>query len=167
MENLVDLLISNDLDIDKDAEDFVSLFVNTAGYKTEPTKNRILLPSWYDGYFFCIWIGLKFNRRKKEWNKITKSNRGFSTRKSQYFYLIASLLSKEEILFELNIESRESINDKNINPEKLSKQIKYILDSYCFGGIEVLKEMYDEDEGIFDDPEYLSKIISQYTSINP
>lgn len=158
---MIDLLVSNELDIDKDAEEFVSLFVNTAGYIAEKTKKRSLLPSWYDGYFFCSWVGIKFNRRKKEWKKITKSNRGFSSRKSQYFYLIASMLSKEEILYELNIESKESINDNNINPEKLSKHIKHTLDSYCFGGIEVLKELYNEDESIFDDPAYLSKIISQ------
>ena len=106
---MIDLLVSNELDIDKDAEEFVSLFVNTAGYIAEKTKKRSLLPSWYDGYFFCSWVGIKFNRRKKEWKKITKSNRGFSSRKSQYFYLIASMLSKEEILYELNIESKESI----------------------------------------------------------
>ena len=60
------------------------------------------------------------------------------------------LLAKPEIQNELNLDSRQSLN--NIpNLKSLSDSIKKVCDEYAFGGLQFLKDQYDKDDTIFDD----------------
>ena len=155
--DLLDLIASHKLDIDIENEEFASNFVNIEGYKKTKSKDRVLMSTWYDGYLFSLWVGINMNRRKKDFKPKEKA-RTLVSRKQQYFYLISKILSKKEILIELNLESVSAIKESNVNSKQLAEKLKIICDEFSFGGLEYLKELYNENEEIFDDPSFFEEV---------
>lgn len=151
MENdLIQHILEHRLHIDRDLENFSNNIINTEGYKTEKTIKKMLMQTWYDGYLLSLYVGIKTNSRKRDYKQLEKSNRGWISRKKQYLYLISMLLAKPEVQNELNLDSRQSLN--NIpNLKSLSDSIKKVCDEYAFGGLQFLKDQYDKDDTIFDD----------------
>lgn len=148
----VDVLLSNHrLYIEEDLEDFASLFTSIAGFKKERAKERFLLKNWYEGYLFCLLIGLKTENRQTDGynNKKEKAN-NFNTYVKQYKYAISLLLSKPDIINELNLKNRKSINQIE-DLKTLLDSIKDICDQYAIGGLKHLKELYEKDEYLFED----------------
>ena len=157
--DLISLLNLHRLSIDSENEKFASNFVNIEGYKVSLSKKKVLLNTWYDGYLFSLWIGIKFNRRKSNFKLKDKANRGWGSRSDQYIYLISNILSKKEILIELNLDSRKSILENKVNVQSLSNNLKRISDEFAFGGLDYLKELYEKNDEIFDSTEYFESII--------
>lgn len=156
--DLITLLNSHRLYIDAENENFASNFVNIEGYKVSLSKKKVLLKTWYDGYLFCLWIGISFDRRKKNYKLKEKASKGWGIRGDQYIYLISRILSKKEILIELNLDSKRSILENKVNPEYLSNSIKKICDEFSFGGLDYLKEIFEKNDELFDSTEYFEII---------
>jgi len=153
--SLTDQLLTHRLHIDKDLEKFSNHFVVSDTSKDVATT-KFLMKFWYDGYLFCLYLGLKLNTRKKASKKTEKSARGWMSRKKQYLYLISLLLAKPEVRIELNLDSRKNIN--KIDNKSLSDSIKTICDEYAFGGLQYLKDEHEKDPDLFEDPFYIKKI---------
>ncbi len=160
-DDLISLILSHRLHIDAENEKFASKFVNIEGYKQEKAKQKVLLRTWYDGYLFCLWIGINSNRRKEDFKLKDKAAKGWRDRSKQYIYLISKILSKKEIQIELNIDSKKSIVKNKVNLGKVSSQLKKICDEYAFGGLECLKEIYEKDDEIFDATENFEMILKK------
>ena len=160
--DLLDLLATHRLDIDVENEEFASNFANIQGYKKRKSKERVLMRSWYDGYLFSLWVGININRRKKDFKSKEKA-RSLVDRKQQYIYLISMILSKKEILIELNLESIDAIKKSGVDSKQLSDKLKVICDEFAFGGLDYLNELHNENEEIFDDPSFFEEV---YKSIN-
>ena len=109
------------------------------------------MKSWYDGYLLSLYVGIKTNSRKENYNSKEKAVRGWEDRKKQYLYLISLLLAKPEIQMELNLDSRQNIENEISSLKSLSTSIKKICDDFAFGGLQFLKDKYDQDPTIFDD----------------
>lgn len=155
--DLIDLLAAHTLHIDVENQEFASNFVNIQGFKKTKSKERILMSTWLDGYLFSLWVGIKINRRKKDFKSIEKY-RSIINRKQQYIYLISMILSKKEVLIELNLESIDAIKESNVNSKQLSDKLKLICDEFAFGGLDYLKELFNENEDIFDDPSFFDEV---------
>ena len=155
--DLIELLASHKLEIDVANEEFASNFVNIEGYKKTKSEERVLMKTWYDGYLFSLWIGIKLNRRKKEFKPKEKA-RTLISRKKQYIYLISKILSKKEILIELNLESIDAIKKSRVDSKQIADKLKVICDEFAFGGLDYLKELYIENEDIFDGPDFFDEV---------
>ena len=153
--SLIDQIVNHRLHIDQDLEKFSNHFVSSDTNK-EAATTKFLMKFWYDGYLFCLYLGIKLNTRKKDSKKTEKSNRGWVSRKKQYLYLISLLLAKPEIQIELELDSRENI--RSTDNKSLSESIKKISDEYAFGGLQFLKDEHEKDPGLFEDPFYIKKI---------
>jgi len=152
MENdLIQYILEHRLHIDRDLENFSNIIINSEGnVGAEKSTKKMLMKSWYDGYLLSLYVGIKTNSRKRDYKQLEKAIRGWSSRKKQYLYLISMLLAKPEVQNELNLDSRQNLN--NIpNLKSLSDSIKRVCDEYAFGGLQFLKEQYDKDDTIFED----------------
>lgn len=158
--DLLDLIASHNLNIDIENESFASKFVNIEGYKENKSKERVLMKTWKDGYLLSLWIGIKSNTRKKDFKSKEKART--LDRKSQYLYLISQILSKKEVLIELDLESIDAIKNSGTNVKMISDKLKRICDEFAFGGLEYIKELYEKDEEIFDDPGFFEKIFKSF-----
>jgi hypothetical protein len=149
----IDLLLSNHrLFIDAQDEEFAKLFCNTAGAETSRTKNRLILNNWYEGYLYCLLIGINVNAR--EYNGFTdrkdKTPKWSHNYLEQYKYAIGKLLEKPSVLNELGILDREAIKTNFGGTEKLLGDVKKICDQYSIGGLRYLKDKFEKDDTLFN-----------------
>lgn len=149
--DLIQHIIGHRVHIDSELEEFSNNIINTAGYIKVDTEKKFLMKTWMDGYLLCLYVGIKTNSRKDNYNSKEKAVRGWEDRKKQYLYLISLLLSKPEIQMELNLDSRQNIENEISSLKSLSDSIKKVCDDFAFGGLQLLKDRYDQDPAIFDD----------------
>ena len=158
MDDLNILLTHHTLFIDNKYEDIASLFCNTSGFDKTKTKNRYLLPTWYDGYIYTSLLGIITNNREKYSKKVEKTRTWSSNYLDQYKYVIANLLSRKDILNELKILNYEDLFNDNFKIENTIDEIKNICDEFSIGGLKYLSELYENDNSIFSDYDSLIKI---------
>jgi hypothetical protein len=154
------IILDQRLHIDASLEDVAALFCNTAGAATNITKNRFLLSNWYEGYLYCLLLGMKIGEREpyRKGQKIDKTPKWSKSYIVQYKYAVANLLCKKDILIELNLTSRKSIETNYKGVDSLMDKIKKICDEYSNGGLLYLKNKFDQDDTIFNDYSSLKRI---------
>jgi len=165
MENsLTDQLLESSLIIDEELEQFSTNFVNPLGGTAsgDTAKRKVVMQYWYDGYIFCLWLGLRYKFKKRSWKPKTKANRiwGDNRRKNQYLYLITKMLSEKENQIELGFDSRERLKEIG-NIKMLSDKINNLANQYAFGGLSLLKELHDKNERLFDDIDYILEVVRE------
>jgi len=151
----MDQIIANhSLYIDKNFENFINNFCSTTGANFPQGKLGNYLGSWYEGYLYCLMIGLNTNSRHYAGyeDKDRKMDRWSTRNLDQYKYCIARVMSKEDIRTELGINSRDKIKDKFVSKEDLMFKVKEICDQFSLGGVRYLKELHVNDPSIFNDP---------------
>ncbi|MFV0158679.1 hypothetical protein OBK24_09475 [Empedobacter falsenii] len=154
------IILGHSLYIDKEYESFINKFSSTTGSDFPKGKMGNYLTSWYEGYLYCLMIGLNTNSRHYEGyvKKHQKMDRWSTQNINQYKYCIARVIGREDIVNELGLNSRESIEDNYIDQTNLLKKIKDICDQFALGGLHYLRKEYDNDSSLFDDPFALSRI---------
>jgi len=159
--NLELILQNQRVHIDDNYEEFASIFCNIAGFERNKTKERFILSNWMEGYLFSCLVGIKSNSRENiKGKKLQKAIWSYNY-VEQYKYVISLLLSKKDILNELNLLTRESISNNFINIESTLQEIKVICDEYSNGGLKYLYELYQKDDTIFNDYDSLIKIYKE------
>lgn len=164
----MEAFISNhSLNIDQAHESFIHNFCSTTGTDFPQGKLGNYLGSWYEGYLYCLLIGLNKNvRHYKGYEKKHQKMPNWSSQNiDQYKYCIAKVMSKQDIITELGIDSRENISTKFISIENLLGQVKVICEQFSLGGLHYLKNLHENDPSIFDDPLSL-KTIYENTILN-
>ena len=143
--NLEALLTEYNLHIDASYEEFIKKFCNTHGAAgNETTKTMFLLNNWYEGYLYCMLIGININVRKKYIGTKTEKVRHWSKNyKDQLAYSLSIVFSKKDVRKELKIETREQIQSNFSEIETFMKQLKEICDEYCNGGLYYLKKEFE------------------------
>lgn len=157
MENsLKRYLLDSRLYIDEELEEFANNFVNTQGFKKDISDKRIIMQNWYDGYLFCFWIGLRYSVRKSKFKRKDKAGGIWNDvkRQDQYLYLITKMLIREENQIEIGINSRRNLNSIG-NMKELADKILNLANEYTFGGLELLKQEYDQFDGLFESLDYV------------
>lgn len=157
----MDQIIANhSLNIDQKYESFINNFCSTTGSNFPQGKLGNYLGSWYEGFLYCLLIGLNTNTRHyKGYEKIhTKMPTWSSQNIDQYKYCIAKVLAREDIIKELNIDNREGIKKNFNSTEELLKKVKVICEEYSLGGLHYLIKLYENDNTIFNDPLALKTI---------
>jgi hypothetical protein len=150
----MDQIISNHtLNIDQEYESFINNFCSTTGSNFPQGKLGNYLGSWYEGFLFCLLIGLNTNSRHyKGYVKKHQKMPNWSIQNiDQYKYCIAKVLSREDIIKELNIDNRDGIKKDFISTEDLLKKIKNICEEFSLGGLHYLIKLYENDNTIFND----------------
>jgi hypothetical protein len=147
------------LAIDNHYEDLAKLFCNLAGQETSRTKERFVLNSWYEGFIYTLLIGIHTGNRQKHKDRLNKTSYWSGHYRDQYKYAIAFLLTKEDILNELNISSYDDIAKNYTNIEETLKSIHKICEEFSNGGLKFLKEQYENDNSIFEDYDCLKNIM--------
>jgi hypothetical protein len=94
--NIDSIILDQRLYIDSSYEDIAELFCNLQGSATTITKNRFLLSNWYEGYLYCLLLGIKIGEREqyKKGNKVDKAPKWSKNYIAQYKYAITLLLAK-------------------------------------------------------------------------
>lgn len=157
----MDQLIANhSLYIDTEYEGFINNFCSTTGSNFPQGKLGNYLGSWYEGYLFCLMIGLNTDSRRYEGykKKYKKMDRWSPQNLKQYKYCIARVMSRLDIINELDIQNREGIKNNFESIEKLMEKVKNICDEFSLGGLDYLMKKYENDRGIFNDPLALKSI---------
>lgn len=155
-------------------KDVIASFCST---QTSGSRKRILR-TWFEGYIYSVTLGILKDRRvpletgEKE-QKATWSN----TYLPHYEFLISHLLTKEEILVELNLLSSKEGNAMSTNHNLLLSHLgdaafdseewyrsiflkmKDICDEYMNGGLHYLKEQRDSGVNFVDELETLVKFL--------
>lgn len=160
----IDLLLTNHrLFIDEPDEEFAKLFCNTAGAETSRTKNRLILNNWYEGYLYCLLVGINSNSRKYEGyiKRQDKAPKWSNNYLEQYKYAMGKLMEKPSILNELGILDRDAIKNNFISSEKLLGDIKKICDQYSMGGLKYLRDKYEKDDSIFNSENSLKELYEE------
>jgi hypothetical protein len=161
MDNII---ANHTLFIDSEYEGFINNFSSTTGNDFPAGKLGNYLGSWYEGYIYCLLIGINTNSRHyngfvKKHPKVTNwSNQNID----QYKYCIARVMSRMDIITELGLDSRNSINSNFDSTEELLKKVKDICDEFSLGGMHYLRNLYENDHNIFNDP-FSLKIIYENT----
>ena len=147
------LIANHSLYIDKDFEGFINNFSSTTGTDFPAGKLGNYLGSWYEGYLYCLLIGINRNARHYEGyvNRYQKMPNWSTQNLDQYKYCIARVISRTDIKTELGLDSRDSIKKNFISTEELLKKVKIICDEFSLGGLHYLKGLYDNDQTIFND----------------
>lgn len=154
------IILGHSLYIDKEYESFINKFSSTTGSDFPKGKMGNYLTSWYEGYLYCLMIGLNTNSRHYEGyvKKHQKMDRWSTQNINQYKYCIARVIGREDIIHELGLNSRESIVSNYVGLPDLLKKVKDICDQFALGGLHYLRKEYDNDSSFFDDPFALSSI---------
>lgn len=157
--NIDAIIFDQRLSLDGNYEKIAGLFCNLTGAKTTDTRNKYLLSSWYEGYIYTSLIGIRTNNRESRiGDKIEKAPKWSKNYIEQYKYLLTLLLSRPDILNELNLLNREAIKENFENVETLLDDLKKICDEYSNGGLKYLSSLYEKNDVIFNDYNSLSKI---------
>ncbi|WP_318641705.1 hypothetical protein [Flavobacterium ardleyense] len=154
------IIFGHSLYIDKEYESFINKFSSTTGSDFPKGKMGNYLTSWYEGYIYCLMIGLNINSRhyKGFENKHQKMPNWSNQNINQYKYCIARVIGREDIINELELNSREKILENYNGLSELLKKVKEICDQFALGGLHYLRKEYDNDSTLFDDPFALSTI---------
>lgn len=171
----IDILIKeHSLLIDKNDEDFINKFSSTTGADFPKGKLGNYLSSWYEGYIFTLLVGILSGERRYEGfvSKSQKMREWNTATIKQYKYCLSLLLSKEDIIVELDLDSRQNIDSKygdfenkeNLNKELLYK-LKEISDQYSLGGIDFIRKFEEREPQLFDDPFAIYKIFLEAKNV--
>lgn len=157
------IILGHSLYIDKEYESFINKFSSTTGADFPKGKMGNYLSSWYEGYLYCLMIGLNINSRhyKGYVTRHQKMDRWSTQNIDQYKYCIARVLGREDIINELGLNSRKSIVSNYDGLNELLKKVKNICDEFALGGLHYLRNQYENDSTIFEDPFALSKIFEE------
>lgn len=154
-----DLYINNQrLYFDSHYTETAKLFCNLEGAKTTLTRERFLLGSWFEGYIYTALLGLKLNHRCEFKNRTDKAAKWSVHYMKQYKYLLVKILSKRDILNELQLLTKDSIVDNFKGTEGLLNELQGIANSFSNGGLEYLSELYRKDSSIFNYHDSLKRI---------
>lgn len=165
--NLDTFLFDNKrLFIDNHYENLAKLFCNLAGQEKSRTRERFVLKNWYEGFIYTLLLGVKTGYREKHKVKKDKTPTWSKDYKDQYKYAIALMLSREDILNELNISSYDDISKNYTNLDETIKNIHKICEEFSNGGLKYLQELYDKDNSLFDDYDCLVNIMKIATEKN-
>lgn len=161
------LLYEHRLYIDSEYEDLAGMFCNLTGQKTSLTKDRFLLSNWYEGYLYTLILGIRRNEREPyKGKKLDKAPKWSNNYIKQYKYAISLILSKKDILNELNIIDYQSMNSNDWAIEKILDDIKKICDEFSNGGLLYLSRLYSKDNTIFNDYDSLTRIMDEIVNEN-
>jgi hypothetical protein len=153
------ILLTHRLHIDSHYEEFVELYCNTTGANTSKTAARFVLSNWYEGYLYAVLLGLKINAREPRiGERKDKAPMWSKSYLSQYKYAITNVLSRKDVLFELNLLSREAISTHFVSVEATLNQVKSICEEYCSGGLKYLYTEWQKDPTVFNEYNALKKI---------
>ena len=120
-------LTEHRLYIDSEYEQTASLFCNI-GKKTSEKKGRFLLNTWFEGYLYVLLLGIKINQREKySGSKNDKSPIWKPNFLKQYKYAISLLLSKKDILNELNLLNYDSIISSETDAKQILNDVKIFI----------------------------------------
>lgn len=157
MDNIIG---AHSLNIDKEYESFINKFSSTTGSDFPKNKMGNYLTSWYEGYIYCLMIGLNTNSRHYEGfkNKHQKMPNWSNQNLNQYKYCIARVMAREDVFNELGLDLREKILENYNGISELLKNVKEICDEFSLGGLHYLRKEYENDSNLFDDPFALSMI---------
>ena len=157
MDNIIN---GHSLYIDKEYESFINKFSSATGTDFPKGKMGNYLTSWYEGYIYCLMIGINTNNRHHEGYKIKhqKMANWSNQNINQYKYCIARVIAREDIINELELNSRENILKNYKGLSELLKNVKEICDQFSLGGLHYLNTKYENDSRLFDDPFALLKI---------
>lgn len=157
------LLYDHRLYIDSQYEELAGLFCNLTGQKTTLTKDRFLLSNWYEGYLYTLLLGIRLNQREPyKGKKLDKAPKWSSNYVKQYKYAISLILSKKDILNELNLSDYKSLLTER-TLENILDDTKKICDEYSNGGLHYLNRLYDKDNMVFNEYDGLVKIMNEVT----
>jgi hypothetical protein len=158
------IIANHSLYIDKEFEEFINNFSSTTGSDFPAGKLGNYLGSWYEGYLYCLLIGINTNSRHYSdyINKHQKMPNWSNQNIDQYKYCIARVMSRMDIKTELGLDSRDSINSNFVSTEELLKKVKEICDQFSLGGVHYLKSLYDNDHTIFNNS-FSLKVIYENT----
>lgn len=159
--NIDTILFSQRLYIDNSYEDLAKGFCNLAGQEGTRTKERFILHNWYEGYIYTLLLGLYSGYREKYINRGEKAPKWSSKYDTQFKYAIAILLTKKDILKELNLLEYDDLINNYIDTEDTIKKIKKICDEYSNGGLKYLSELYANDDSIFEDYDCYKNILER------
>lgn len=154
------IILGHSLFIDKEYETFINKFSSTTGADFPKGKMGNYLTSWYEGYLYCLNLGLNTNSRHYEGyaQKHQKVDRWSTQNINQYKYCIARVLGREDIINELGLNTRELIVSNYEDLPILLKKVKDICDQFALGGLHYLRKEYENDSSLFDDAFALSNI---------
>lgn len=161
-----EIISRHSLYIDKEYESFINKFSSTTGADFPKGIMGNYLMSWYEGYLYCLMIGLNTDSRHYDGyvNKYQKMNQWSHQNINQYKYCIARVLGRKDIINELGLNSRESIVSNYKGLPDLMGKIKDICDQFALGGLHYLRDKYENDSSLFDDPFALSTIYKNTNS---
>ena len=162
--NINDLIADNSLTIDPENEEFASNFTSLAGFKKTKAKERLSLRTWYEGYLFCVLVGLKENERKVLNNqspKIKRNRMDSLKYRDQIKFCLSLILSRKDIINELGLNSRDTVKQyESVN--SFFKKLMSICNEFAYGGLEYLKNEFEKDDTIFDSFTCYREILEQH-----
>jgi hypothetical protein len=151
--------------IDEEYEPFINNFCSTTGNVFPQGKLGNYLGSWYEGYLYCLLIGLNTNSR--HYDGFVKRHQKMPTwsrnNLNQYKFCISRVISRDDIVFELGIADRKGINEKFESSEKLLLDLKDICDEFSLGGVRYLKNLFDNNPNLFSNDAFALKNIYERT----
>jgi len=154
------LIFDHRLFIDSHYETLASTFCNLTGQKTSLTKERFLLNNWYEGYLYTLLLGIRNNQRENYiGNRTDKAPKWSSNYMKQYKYALFLLLSRNDILNELNLLDYQSIIQNNKDLKNILAELKKICDEYSNGGLKILSLLYEKNNTLFSEYNALEKIM--------
>ena len=157
--NIDTLIYDHRLYIDSHYEDFAGLFCNLTGQRTSLTKDRFLLGSWYEGYLYTLLMGIRVNHREEYiGKKVDKAPKWSPHYMRQYKYAITQILSREDVLNELDLLDYKSITKPEVDAKKVLDDVKKICDEYSNGGLKHLYNLHEKDNTIFNDFDSLENL---------
>lgn len=166
-------LVSQSLHINSSFEEGL---INSFCATTNTDRRKRVLKNWYEGYLYTVSLGMIKNRRvpfkgKEKQQKATWSTPNYIR---QYEFLMSKLLTRKEILVELNLLSPMKDNieektkevlienytsedsfDKDIFYRKVFDQLKDICDEYMNGGLQYLSERKESGDSFVDETQSL------------
>lgn len=164
--NIDAILFSQRLYIDNHYEDLAKRFCNLAGQEGTRTKERFILRNWYEGYIYTLLLGIRTGNREKAINRGEKAPKWSRNYDTQFKYAISILLTKKDILKELNLLEYDDLINSFNSTEDTIKKIKKICDEYSNGGLKYLNDRYEYDDSIFSDYDSLSEIMKEVIEEN-
>lgn len=149
--NINEYILDQRLHFDQEYEEIASRFCNLTGQKTSLTKDRYLLPAWYDGYIYTALLGIKVGYKEDFVKKIDKTSKWSGGYMKQYKYVLMKLLAKKDVLKEIGLLNREEINNEFEDVKSTLDKLQIICDKYSNGGLKYLKEQYQKNDSIFNE----------------
>ena len=155
-------LMTHRLYLDSHFEKTANLFCNATGAATTKTSSKYILGSWYEGYLYCLLLGIKTNNRiPRKGKRLDKAPHWSDKQLQQYKYAISILLTKNDVINELNLSNRSSIKENFKSIEDTLDGVKKICDEYSNGGLSYIADLYEKDDTIFSSYNCLKTIYEE------